>query len=290
MNQNEIEMQQENMRMQQQMNQMQSQMNQMNQAMTYRDLPEKMESFEHGVIVKQKFDLLQVLTGCEIANQYYVYRRDHEGKMKGEKEFKYSEKSTCYERMCMTGSCKPYRMKCFNNQKIADGEYCMRCQKDCKCTYYCCNRQQMVCWRSENGKESYLGKIYDPWNFCNFTFELYDDTGHDSCSGGSSNLGKLDYSIEGNCCQCYFWCNCPCDSCQKVEFEILDPSRHIVGQVMKIGKGCMTNMLTGNDMDIFSVDFPKGSNWRQRAMLMNFAVFVDYIMFEETSKEQNKQF
>ena len=261
-----------------QMGQMQNQIAE--QKIEYENFPSKMESFEHGVIVMQNINQLEGLTCCQVPNNFEVYRRDHNGKKKGYSEFKYWEESSYSEKMCLTGSCRQYKLKCFNNQKVMDSECCMRCQKDCTCTYYCCNRQQMICWRSENGQESYLGKIYDPWDCMNFAFKIYDDTGNASSDGGSTNLGNLDYTVQGSCCQCYFWCTCPCDDCNKVEMEIKDQGNMVVGKVCRLGRGCQGPVLASFlETDYFSIDFPKGSNWRQRAMLMNFAVFFDLMVF-----------
>ena len=37
------------------------------------------ESFQHGIFVSQKIDILEVLTGCETANRYNVFEMDQEG-------------------------------------------------------------------------------------------------------------------------------------------------------------------------------------------------------------------
>lgn len=267
------QMQQQNMAMQQQMMAQQQQLAVLNEELEYKSLDKKMDSFEHGIIVKQKMDLLEMLSGCERPNEYEVFRRKAGGGKKGKKEFKYKEKSTCYERQCMTGSCKPFRMKCINEQKVKDDDVCMFNEKECKCTCLCCNRQEMKCYYVEGESEKkYLGKCYDPWDCCNYSFKLYDDQ------------GQIDYVVTGSCCQWYFFCKCPCESCQTVNFDVNEgETNNKVGDFTKHGRDCMSNALAGDDADIFVVDFPKGSNWRQRAMLMNLAVFVDYVMFEDTS-------
>ena len=35
----------------------------------------------------------------------------------------------------------------------------------------------------------------------------------------------------------------------------------------------------------FQIDFPKGSNWKERALLVTSAVFIDYMMFQESKKK-----
>jgi len=262
------------MQQQQQLMVMQQQMNQMQEKTRYKTMPEKLESYEHGIFVKQKFDIMEELSGCEFPNIYYVYRLGEDGKKKGEKEFKYKEKSSCYERMG-GGACKRFNLKVTNEQKVEDDETCMRCEKDCKCPYYCWNRMQMKCfWKEKGSEEKYLGKAYDNWDCCNYCFSIYDDS------------KTPDYQVVAACCQLYFWCQCPCKSCNHVEFFIYEGEKTSgtpIGELVKTGRDCMSNAILGDDADHFKCTFPKGSNWRQRAMLMNLTIFIDYCMFEDTS-------
>lgn len=239
-----------------------------------------------GVLIKQKFDLLEGLTGCERPNIYFVYMRNKKDKdkKKGPKLFKYKEKSSFYDR-CLTGSCKPFKMKCQNEQQMANDENCMRCEKECACTYMCCNRTEMKCFYTELkehqvGEEMPLGKCYDPWDCMNFSFKIY--TQHDTC----------EYFVLASCCQAYFWCRCPCEKCQLVVFMIHEgesKSGPIVGELRRTGRDCLKQAVMGDDADEFSVDFPEKSDWRQRAMLMNLVVFIDYTMFEDTSANKQNQ-
>jgi len=240
-----------------------------------------------GVLIKQKFDLLEALSGCERPNIYYVYARhksDKDKKGKGGKLFRYKEKSSFYER-CMTGSCKPFHMKVRNEQKGAEDADCMRCEKECRCTYMCCNRGDMKCYYTELaengvGAEHYMGKCYDPWDCMNFSFKIF--THGEQC----------EYLIQASCCQCYFWMRCPCEKCQLVVFQIHEgdsKSGELVGELRRTGKDCMKRAVMGNDADEFSVDFPAKADWKQRAMLMNMTVFIDYTMFEDTSEQQQQR-
>ena len=136
----------------------------------------------------------------------------------------------------------------------------------------------MECFVMEKGHEEPLGKCYDPWDCFNYSFTIRTDSGGD------------EYKIEADCCQCYFWCQCPCEMCNKVEFKIMDGSTgESVGTLMRTGRDCMKNALLGDDADEFTVDFPENSTWKQRAMLMNMVVFIDYTMFEDTSNQKNQQ-
>eukprot|EP00178_Gracilaria_changii_P017385 TRINITY_DN49697_c0_g1_i1.p2 TRINITY_DN49697_c0_g1~~TRINITY_DN49697_c0_g1_i1.p2 ORF type:complete len:150 (+),score=27.32 TRINITY_DN49697_c0_g1_i1:550-999(+) len=133
----------------------------------------------------------------------------------------------------------------------------------------CCNRQEMQVIWCEGEKRTYMGKIVDPWDCCNYSFKIYDEE------------NKVIFTIVASCCQLYFWCNLPCEKCQRVEFTIKqEETENVLGMLTKIGKGCCKSMLD-ESYNNFQVDFPKQSNWKERALLMSCAVFIDYMMFEE---------
>lgn len=281
-------MQMQMQQMQQQMQQMQAQnqqmMHQQHEATRYRSLQEKLTEMNPGIIVKQRFEIMEALSMCEFPNIYYVYgikgAGERKGKYKkGKKEFKYSEKSDCYDRYCLTGSCKPFTMKVKNIQKDDDkNQVAMRCKKDCKCTYYCLNRPTMECFLDETGVESFLGSCYDACDIYHYNYQLKTDQ------------NEIEYYIQASVCQCYFWMGCcPCAMCQKVVFYVREPGNsEPVSELTREGRDCMKNAVLGDDADEFTVLFPAKSNWRQRAMMMNLVVFIDYSMFEDTSS-QDKQ-
>ena len=160
-----------------------------------------------GVVIKQKCDLLEAITGIEIANEYFVYRKQPGTKTAmNNKILKYKEKSGYWSRQCLKGSCKPYDMK-VTNMSENDDEECMKCTKDCACTYYCLNRQFMSCFFTEDGSNTLLGTVRDPFSCCQFLFEIYDEN------------NALNFILSGQCCQAFFWCRCPCESCQVVNFD-----------------------------------------------------------------------
>lgn len=66
----------------------------------------------YGVYIKQKFELLEAITGCETENKYVVYAADKEGeKIKKAPIFKAKEKSGILSRLCLKGDCRPFNVK-----------------------------------------------------------------------------------------------------------------------------------------------------------------------------------
>lgn len=48
-------------------------------------------------------------------------------------------------------------------------------------------------------------------------------------------------------------------------------------------------MVVANEADCFRVDFPRTPNWRDKALLMTCAVFIDYLQFEKPNNNNNNR-
>ena len=130
-----------------------------------------------GIFVKQKIDLLEVLTGCEVENKYMVYEKKTGEIKKASKKklYKCREKSGCYARQCLSNDCRAFQLKVENLgfSEEYDKE-CLRVEKECTCTFLCFNRPFSKVYYTEDGSHTYIGKIRDPFDCCNFTLKVYD--------------------------------------------------------------------------------------------------------------------
>lgn len=229
-----------------------------------------------GVYIKQKFELAEMISGCETKNKYYLYERSRKGKKRGKKLVKCKESSGCCARNFVSGDCRPFKMKCYNlhNKDIQ----CMKMVRECKLSVLCWNRPQMKVFYTENGREEYLGKVVDNFDCCNYSFSIVDQ-----------NHDKL-YHIEASCCQCgILFHGCPCEKCEKAIFEVWngDKSHKLPVPLMKMGKkDCTKNML--GDADNFSIPFPAKAIFRDRVLLIAVALMIDYRMFEEGQGANNQ--
>lgn len=223
-----------------------------------------------GIFVKQKIDLLEVLTGCEVENKYEVYRKAP-GKVKkaGKKLWKCKEKSGCYSRQCMTNNCRPLNIKIVNLGANDDHDReCMFVERPCTCSFLCCNRPFAKVFFTENGGSEYLGKITDPWDCCNYSFKVYN------------KQDELAYTIFTTCCQCALCCKgYPCEPCERVTFQIFDRNGNQVGTVEKKNKDCLKSAIS--DADNFGMDFPSEFDWEMRSLFLVAMMFIDFMMFEE---------
>lgn len=219
-----------------------------------------------GVYVKQKVHWGEVLTGIEEANSYSVFDTSDK---RGEPLFKCKEISGFCARQCLSGASRPFEMRVENR---VTGQLCMRFSREYTCTCGPCGRPELNVFAHVNGQEQFVGKIVDPYDCCNVTFQLQD--------AASNHV----YTITTACCQCALCCNCPCDDCQLVIFEMKNSSGQVVNKIHKKGKGVLHNMLT--DADDFEIRFTSDMDWKVRALLLATIIFIDYRMFEDKDNKR----
>jgi len=222
-----------------------------------------------GIFIKQKFDILEAMTGCEKGNTYYVYPLGKDGDKKGKKLFKCKEKSSCFAKQCMTGDCRPFKLKINldDASEELDNEPFLLLDRPCKCTFYCFNRPELSVTLCEDGKNEYIGKIRDPWTCCNIINEIYDKD------------NNIKYKIEGSCLQIGMHCKGPFECCEHIDFDVKTPSGDVVSTIQKRSPGCLKAMMS--DADNFSINFPANATKEDKALIMSAVLFLDYRYFEE---------
>lgn len=241
----------------------------------YQEMSKKLDA-ANAVFIKQKFDFMEMLTGCDMNNKYDVFRMEN-GKPVGAPLFRWTESSSCFQRNCMSADCRQMDMKVTNLHHINQNlnQEVMSILRPCKMTIACFNRQEIQVQWVEGGERKFIGKIVDPWDCCNFSFRIQDEKAQEM------------YTVVASCCQLAFHCKqFPCEACQTVKFTIHEPGHDAeIGSMVKVGNGCCVNSLDLG-YNNFKIEFPKGANWKQKALLINCAVFIDYMMFEDKSKKE----
>lgn len=158
-----------------------------------------------------------------------------------------------------------------------DDVKCLRLHKPCTCTYWCCNRPviQVEYIENENEGAKYLGKVVDNFDFCNFSFSVYDAQ------------DKKIMHIFTSCCQLGIMCQgYPCKACEKVDFQVFDSNGNEITKICKRGKDCLKNAI--GDADNFGLEFPKSMGWEHRTLLMSAVLLIDFMMFEEKGNNRNQ--
>jgi hypothetical protein len=230
-----------------------------------------------SVFIKQDISLFEVFTGCETKNRFHVYAKTQYGY---KYLFKCREESSWCERNCLTGSCRPYRMKVkhikavdqfngdFGNQEIyADF------QRNFKCTCMCIQRPNL---KASKYNGEYLGRINFPYTCCDPVYEVCD------------RMNNLRYIVTGDCCQCGLMCRKSYGMCSEVLFDIKKPGQDIkVGTIRKVFSGFIQEMLT--DADNFELVFPQDATPEDKLMLIGNVLMIDYSFFENEKKKVTPQ-
>lgn len=221
-----------------------------------------------GVFINQKTDWQQALVGCAKEQVFNVFDVDDNT---GALLLQCREKSDCCARVCLGGSCRPFMMQVTN---ILDGSVALWIEREFSCTFLCCNRPlARIYVFGPNNEKMFLGQIKDVFRCCSYEFEITD------------HKGNKIYSLDTPLCQKALICNCPCDECNHVEFNIKNQQGQSISKADKMGKGCLKNALTNADR--FKVFYTKEMPWNHRALLLCSILFLDYRMFEDKHKDKN---
>lgn len=229
-----------------------------------------------GVYIKQKLELLEVLTGCETENKYVVYPASETGEKLKHSMFKAKEKSNCLARVCLNGDCRPFKVKVVHDAdgpSSTEGQEFMKFNREFACACCCFCRPEMAVTITEAGADKYIGKVRAPFKCCDLELEIYDSS------------DRIKYYINGSCCQLGIWCRWPCEPCQTVDFEILDSNRNQVAKLQKRTAGCLKSAIS--DADQFSLMFPQNASNEDRALLVAGVIMLDFRYFEQNPNQNN---
>ena len=250
-------------------------------------LNELMEAKE--VVVEQKIELMEVLTGCETPNRYNVYLLD---KSKQKKFlFKCKEESNWFCRNCVPSSNRSFYLKMHHiissNKKTDYKKTIADFDRPFMCTCFCCCRPVMEGFfkgddqekediddnkisKKEEKKEK-IGRVIEPFG-CAPELLIY---GVD---------GQVRWKVYGEYCQCGFWArDISVGKCYEVDFWIYDANADIskskpVGNIHKVFKG-LSELVT--DSDAFILTFPKKAKAIERLMLIGSVIMIDYRYYED---------
>ena len=233
------------------------------------------------VVIEQKIELLEVITGCESANRYNIYLLDKDKTKKF--LFKCKEQSNWCCRNCCFSNMRSFDLKMVHiinsnkntNYKKTIAEF----NRNFKCSCLCCLRPKMegyIFGESENGinriKKS-IGSVIEQFSCGPFLY-VY----------GSND--EIRWKIYGEYCQCGFCCKeTSFGKCYEVDFWIYDANSDMkinkpVGNIHKVFKG-LSELMT--DSDAFILTFPKKATPIERLMLVGAVTLIDYRYFKSMS-------
>ena len=202
------------------------------------------------VIIEQKLELMEALTGCETPNRYNVFFIDKDRQKKF--LFKCKEDSNWFCRNCVPSNSRSFYMKMqhfISSNKSTDYKQTIaEFERPFMFTCFCCCRPQM---------DGYF-------------------KGEDTIDVTGKNL--IEY------CQCGFFArDISVGKCYEVDFWIYENDADIsntkpVGNIHKVFKG-LSELVT--DSDAFILTFPKKAKAIERIMLIASVIMLDYRFYED---------
>lgn len=197
-----------------------------------------LNQIQTGFYIKMKPDYAEMLIGCDRRKFYTVYELDQDGTSRRNIPlFECKELTTFCQRNCAPPLCRAIELafRKISNDPAVESEDCsFKLVKECQGTFLCFKRPVVKMYTTENHQENYLGRVTYPWNCCNYLM---------NCSDEAENL---NFKIEARCCQIGLMARCPCDSYQRVEFDLLSGRDFSVKTpITKLGTGsCLRNSFT----------------------------------------------
>lgn len=215
------------------------------------------------IIVKQKIEILELLTGCEMQNKYDVLNSV------GQQCYYAEEESEFCNRICC-GPMREYVMHITDNTQ----QEVMRISHDFVCCVGCC-------WCATDSSCGYEVKIEAPvGNIIGYAKQ--------QSSKWKPHIRVFDanrqpmYVVRGPCCWGCQNCFCTDD----IDFPITDlTEQNVLGRMFKRWAGCGREMFT--DADTFGVTFPADMAITSKALLFGTLFLVDFLYYEQQKNNNN---
>ncbi|CAH1255775.1 unnamed protein product [Diabrotica balteata] len=206
------------------------------------------------LLVQQKVEILEALTGFETQNKYTVKNS------LGQKVYYAAEDSDCLTRNCC-GPIRPFDMKILDNYRneVIHLHRPLACDS---CCFPCCLQSMEV----SSPPGTIVGTVEQEWSIFCPTFAIKNAS------------GDTVLRIEGPCCT---W-----SICGDVEFKIMSGDGAVqVGKISKQWSGLMREMFT--DSDYFGITFPMDLDVRMKAVMLGACFLIDAMFFESTQKDNS---
>lgn len=209
------------------------------------------------LLIHQKVELLEALTGFETANKFTVKNS------LGQKVYYAVEDSGCCGRNCC-GPIRPFDMKILDNYKnqVMELSRPLACQS---CCFPCCLQTMDVFAPPGN----LVGRIEQEWSILTPTFAI------------KNAAGDTVLKLEGPMCRFQL--------CGDVSFKVLSrDGSEVVGKISKQWAGLLREMFT--DADYFGITFPMDLDVRMKAVMLGACFLIDYMFFEKMGQAENDTF
>jgi len=201
----------------------------------------------NNLIISQKVNMTEVLTGFDTANKYKVKNE------LGQDLFFAAEKSDCCARACL-GKWHPWTMI----MMTPDGSPIMNMVRPFRCNAHqcCCYLQKVDVFDQNN---NFVGTVQQDWTI----FRRYLHV--------TNAQGQIIYELFGPCCSPW-------------TFRIRLPgNEQEIGQIHKQWAGLARELF---DAEVFGIVFPAGIDLSQKMLLTASVFLIDFLYFERTGRDQ----
>lgn len=202
------------------------------------------------ILVKQKVEVFEILTGCEMKNKYQVQNSV------GQQIFFMKEDVDFCTRQCC-GPMRPFDMKVLDNaeREVMHLKRPYRCGP-CSWCGGCCQMEIEI--SAPPGQ--LIGFVKQDPTYCSPAWTVY-----------AADKTTPVMKITGPCC--------PIACCSDIEFQVFDVTgQSQLGSITKQWTGFFREAFT--DADHFGITFPKDLDVKVKASLLGALMLIDFMFFE----------
>lgn len=241
------------------------------------------------IIIEQKIELLEILTGCETANRYNVYCMDSDKTKKFLLKCKESSSWCC--RNCIPSQDRSFTLSILHilssNKKLNYKKTIADFERPFQFTCLCLCRPRLTGYYGDENEDAKLVDK-DKKKEIKSTQKQFGFIEENFACGASLTINGEDgnprFAIKGDFCQCGYCCRvASVGKCYEVDFWIYDyegEDNKPVGNIHKVFKG-LSELIT--DSDAYIITFPKRANPIERLLLIGACIMIDYRYYEEVA-------
>jgi len=245
---------------------------------------------QKGILMRQRFDLIEALSTWERRNKYQVATKPHDkGNEPGEwedktfrKQLKHGhiltlkEESACCQRQC----CRPYhsltvKVKGGDASGAADGDILAEFDRPFQCSILCCGVlfNPQVLTVSIKGKET--GKVIQHWPCIQNIVCWRRHWRVVDAEGKDTYLIRDDF-----CCNSNMFAPSICCPVRTIDILTPDENETKVGSIVNVFPGCNLRACRGT-ADNYILNFPDAASPTDKLNLLGALVLVEYMVFEK---------
>jgi len=250
---------------------------------------------QKGILMRQRMDLLEALTGWEQRNKYQVATKPHD---KGDnpsewedetfrKQLKHGhlltlkeESECCARQLCRPRHTLSIKIKGGDDTKV-EGETLAEFDRPFKCTLLCCctlfNPQVLTI--SIKGAQN--GRVIQHWPCMNNLFVCHRYWRVVDGSGKDVYMIRDDFCCNQNMCA-------PSICCPARHLDILTPDMNTkVGSIIDVFPGCNVRGCFGT-ADNYILNFPDTATPADKLNLLGALILIEYMVFEKKPKRNRR--